>query len=68
MNAPTGVLAERVEGELADLARVMGRLETHAVAGSSGGLTMDLFAFLRHFVTGHYHEHADQLDGLRSPQ
>lgn len=27
---------------------------------------MDLWTFLRHFVTGHYHEHADQLDGLRN--
>lgn len=25
---------------------------------------MDLWAFLGHFVTGHYREHADQLDGL----
>ena len=167
MTAPTGVLAERVVGELADLARALGRLEAHAAAGTSDGLTapdepsgeqwdagqvwahlaefgsfwlpelrrivdarssepvpfgrtkrdaerigaiernchlaidqqmsivrgdiahfahelalldaadwertgrhptlgdMDLFAFLRHFVTGHYHEHADQLDGLR---
>ena len=167
MTAPTGVLAERVVSELADLARALGRVEAHAAAGSSGGLTapdepsgeqwdagqvwahlaefgsywlpelrqivdarssepvpfgrtkrdaeriaaierdrhlaidqqmsvvrgdiaryahelaslgaddwtrtgrhstlgdMDVFAFLRHFVTGHYHEHADQLDGLR---
>jgi hypothetical protein len=27
---------------------------------------MDLWRFLDHFVTGHYVEHADQLDGLRS--
>ncbi len=26
---------------------------------------MDLWRFLEHFVTGHYLEHADQLDGLR---
>jgi hypothetical protein len=26
---------------------------------------MDLWAFLKHFATGHYHEHADQLDLLR---
>lgn len=26
---------------------------------------MDLWDFLRHFVIGHYHEHADQLDDLR---
>ncbi len=26
---------------------------------------MDIWSFLRHFVTGHYAEHADQLDGLR---
>jgi hypothetical protein len=26
---------------------------------------MDLWGFLDHFVTGHYLEHADQLDGLR---
>jgi len=26
---------------------------------------MDLWDFLKHFVTGHYHEHADQLDLLR---
>ncbi|MEO1064483.1 MAG: histidinol-phosphate transaminase [Actinomycetota bacterium] len=25
---------------------------------------LDLWQFLDHFVTGHYHEHADQLDGL----
>ena len=27
---------------------------------------MDLWRFLDHFVTGHYAEHADQLDGLRA--
>ena len=27
---------------------------------------MDLWQFLDHFVTGHYAQHADQLDGLRS--
>ena len=26
---------------------------------------MDLWTFLQHFVTGHYHEHADQLDQIR---
>ena len=27
---------------------------------------MDLWTFLDHFATGHYVEHADQLDGLRT--
>ena len=27
---------------------------------------MDLWQFLDRFVTGHYHEHADQLDGLQA--
>lgn len=36
------------------------RLGRHETLGE-----MDLWAFLQHFVTGHYHEHADQLDLLR---
>jgi len=35
------------------------RVGAHSTLGD-----MDLWAFLDHFVTGHYHEHADQLDGL----
>ena len=36
------------------------RIGRHSTLGD-----MDLWTFLSHFVTGHYHEHADQLDSLR---
>jgi len=39
------------------------RVGVHSTLGD-----MDLWAFLEHFVTGHYHEHADQLDGLVAPE
>ncbi len=47
--------------ELAELDAVdWSRIGRHETLGD-----MDLWAFLRHFATGHYHEHADQLDELR---
>lgn len=36
-----------------------GRTGVHSTLG-----VMDMWTFLDHFVTGHYHEHADQLDGI----
>ena len=66
--APVGELGAVVQRDIAalraDLAELTpadwSRRGLHETLGE-----MDLWGFLDHFVTGHYVEHADQLDGLR---